>query len=160
VKSYLWWNNGNVRYSPSEDRNQETAYRAAKEKGPLSTMPEIPGLILWMKGHAGVYIGNGEFIECAGAPTGMRKGIINSGRVVSGSRFTHWFKDTNIQYPAASGGVTLIVNGNEREVEGFIQSGISYLRVDGKLIAMRTLGESLGFKVGWDSNRKAVLWND
>lgn len=98
VKAFIWWNNGNVKYVGSQDRNQEGAYKAAKEKGPISSIPEIPGLILWMKGHAGIYIGNGEFIECVGAPVGMRKGKIQNGRVVSGSKFTHWFKDTYISY--------------------------------------------------------------
>lgn len=98
VKAFTWWNNGAVKYNPAQDRNQEGAYRAANFKGPISSMPEIPGLVLWMRGHAGIYIGNGEFIECAGAPVGMRKGRIANGRVVAGSRFTHWFQDTYITY--------------------------------------------------------------
>lgn len=98
VKAFVWWNNGSVKYNLSQDRNQEGAYSAAKEKGILSTIPEIPGLVLWMKGHAGIYIGNGEFIECKGAPTGMFKGKIENGKVVKGSPFTHWFKDTYITY--------------------------------------------------------------
>lgn len=102
VKGFIWWNNGNVRYNASQDRNQEMAYRSATKKGIISTMPEIPGLVLYMKGHAGVYIGNGEFIECVGAPVGMRKGRISGGRVVSGSRFTHWCQDTYINYGSAS----------------------------------------------------------
>lgn len=102
VKGFVWWNNGNVKYIASQDRNQEGAYNAAREKGPISNIPEIPGLVLWMRGHAGVYIGNSEFIECVGAPVGMRKGRIANGRVVSGSRFTHWFKDTYITYTGAT----------------------------------------------------------
>ena len=80
VKAFIWWNNGQVKYVASQDRNQEGAYNAAKEKGTLKTIPEIPGLVLWMKGHAGIYIGNGEFIECVGAPIGMRKGKIQNGK--------------------------------------------------------------------------------
>ena len=98
VKGYVWWNNGNIKYVANQDRNQEGAYKAAKEKGTLATMPETVGLVLWMKGHAGIYIGNGEFIECAGAPNGMLKGKIENGKVVKGSKFTHWFKDTYITY--------------------------------------------------------------
>ena len=103
VKAYVWWTGERTqpKYIPSQDRNQEGAYRAAREKGPLSNMPEIPGLVLWMRGHAGIYIGNGEFIECAGAPKGMVRGRITNGRVVKGSPFTHWFKDTYITYAPA-----------------------------------------------------------
>lgn len=104
VKGFVWPkdSNGSAKYVASQDRNQEGAYRASKTTGPLSTIPEIPGLILWMPGHAGIYIGNGEFIECVGAPVGMRKGRIANGRIVSGSRFTHWFKDTYIDYISSS----------------------------------------------------------
>lgn len=103
VKGFLWTDVAGVtRYNGSQDRNADTAYRNAREKGPINTIPEIPGLVLWMKGHAGVYIGNGEFIECAGAPKGMMKGKIQNGRVVSGNKFTHWFKDTNITYNSES----------------------------------------------------------
>ncbi len=99
VKACLWDNgSGSVNYNSAQDRNQEMAFNAAKEKGTINTIPEIKGLVLWMKGHAGVYIGNGEFIECVGSPVGMRKGKIQNGKVVSGSKFTHWFKDTYIDY--------------------------------------------------------------
>lgn len=102
VKAYVWWTNENSspRYNNNGfmDRNQEGAFNTAKEKGPLSTMPELPGIILWMKGHVGIYIGNGEFIECAGCPVGTRKGTVKSGVITSGSKFTHWFKDNWITY--------------------------------------------------------------
>ena len=159
VKAYIWWSGSNPKYNAIEDRNQEMAYRAAKEKGPLNTIPEIPGLILWMPGHAGIYIGNGEFIECVGAPIGMRKGIIKSGRVVAGSKFTHWFKDTYITYKGKDT-ITLVVNGTPREIKGDVTAGISYLKLERESIPLRTLGEALGFKVGWDANKKAVIWND
>lgn len=99
VKGYVWtdWP-GAPKYIAAQDRNQEGAYSAAKEKGSISTIPEIPGLVLWMKGHAGVYIGGGEFIECAGAPKGMQRGVIQGGKVVAGSKFTNWFMDTYLLY--------------------------------------------------------------
>lgn len=57
-------------------------------------------------------------------------------------------------------GLPLIINGNFRTVDGVIVSGISYIKIDGDKIPLRTLGEALGFKVGWDESRKAVIWND
>lgn len=100
VKAYVWWTNegASPRYNSLMDRNQEGAYVSATEKGPLSTLPELPGVLLWMKGHVGIYIGNGEFIECAGCPVGMRKGTVKNGMVISGSKFTNWFKDNWITY--------------------------------------------------------------
>ena len=160
VKAYLWWDGTNPKYNAKQDVNQEGAYAAAKEKGPLKTLPEVPGLVLWMKGHAGIYIGNGEFIECVGAPIGMRKGLIKNGAVVAGSRFTHWFKDVNIQYEAEAPTIPLIINGVRREIPGNVTAGISYLKLSRDNIPLRSIGEALGFKVGWDAINKAVIWND
>ena len=36
----------------------------ASEIGNINCLPEIPGLLLYMEGHCGVYIGNGKVIEC------------------------------------------------------------------------------------------------
>lgn len=139
VKGYVWpkSSNGSAKYVASQDRNQEGAYRAAREKGPIRTIPNTPGTVLWMKGHAGVYLGNGEFIECVGAPIGMRKGRISGGRVVSGSRFTHWFKDTYISYGGASNTVSSVDktyysinnNANDKKVTQ-IQKDLKFLGYD------------------------------
>ena len=100
IKSYLWWSsdNANPKYSSTQDRNTSMAYNAAKEKGPLSTLPEIPGIILYMSGHVGVYCGDGRFIELMGGGVGAYEGRIQDGRIAKGSKFTHWFKDTFIEY--------------------------------------------------------------
>lgn len=160
VKGFVWWNGGNVRYVANQDRNQEGAFNSAKEKGPLSNMPEIPGLVLWMKGHAGIYIGNGEFIECKGAPVGMIKGKITSGKVVSGSPFTHWFKDTYIDYIEKQEVKTMSNNSvdlgnakikvNNIEIKGITINGVSYAPV-------RALAEAVGKKVEWDAIAKTVF---
>jgi len=57
-------------------------------------------------------------------------------------------------------GLSLIINGSARTVAGSIKSDISYIKIDGKDIPARILGETLGFKVGWDQSKKAVIWND
>lgn len=150
VKAFVWWDGVNPKYNAKQDRNQEGAYKAATEKGPLNTMPEIPGIILWMRGHAGVYIGNGEFIECVGAPVGMRKGLIKGGRVVAGSPFTHWFKDTYIEYPTEF--ISLDICGKQRYIKGFNKNETNYIRLSGKDIPIREVLEVLGFKVTGKGN--------
>jgi len=106
VKGFLWWtdDSGNPKYSAAQDRNTLAAYNAAKEKGLLANMPEIPGLVLYMTGHVGVYCGGGRFIECAGGGKGAVEGRIVGGKVTQGSRFTHWFKDVNVEYSIGGGG--------------------------------------------------------
>ena len=38
-------------------------YRAAKVKGDINTMPDREGILVWMEGHMGIYVGNGLVIE-------------------------------------------------------------------------------------------------
>ena len=56
--------------------------------------------------------------------------------------------------------IPLIINGSSRNINAYLKGAISYIKIDGVEIPLRTLGESLGFKVGWDANKKAVIWND
>lgn len=152
VKGFLWTDkNGNVKYDGRMDRNQEMAYNAAKEKGTLATIPEIPGIILWMKGHAGIYIGNGEFIEIAGVPVGMRKGKITNGKVTKGSKFTHWFKDTFIDY--GKGGATIPPNKQPvRPVMKWYGIGSPHNEIAPVQELQKNL-ETLGYSVGsWGTN--------
>lgn len=36
----------------------------ASKKGNIKTIPNIPGVLLYMKGHCGVYLGDGKVMEC------------------------------------------------------------------------------------------------
>jgi hypothetical protein len=67
-------------------------YYNAKESGPISTMPDIPGLAVWHEGHIGVYIGNGQVIEAMGT----RYGVVKTELVDRG--WTHWLKVPYINY--------------------------------------------------------------
>lgn len=96
MKSYLWWNNGNVKYTPSQDINANMAYNMAKKKGGIATIPEIPGLCVWRRGHIGVYIGNGWVIEAQGTKYGVRKNRLRD------RNFTHWMEHPHIQYSTSS----------------------------------------------------------
>lgn len=43
------------------------------ETGNIKTIPELPGVLVFMPGHVGVYIGNGEVIEARGHLYGVVK---------------------------------------------------------------------------------------
>lgn len=58
----------------------------------MSAMPEIPGLMLWKSGHAGVYIGGGYAIEAMGT----RKGVVKT--KVSDRGWQGWGKLPYIDY--------------------------------------------------------------
>ena len=42
-----------------------------QERGPIATMPDIPGLFVWKNGHGGIYEGNGVVIEAKGHAYGV-----------------------------------------------------------------------------------------
>ena len=46
---------------------------ACKIKGPISTMPEVPGVLVFYNYHMGVYVGNGEVVEARGRKYGVVK---------------------------------------------------------------------------------------
>ena len=77
IKGYCWYDpeTDSVNYATNgmPDIGADQMYRAAAEKGPISTMPEIPGLAVWHQGHIGIYIGNGYAIEAMGTRYGVVK---------------------------------------------------------------------------------------
>lgn len=74
------------------DFSANQMYYTASESGPISTIPEIPGLAVWMDGHIGVYIGGGEVIESMGTEYGVVKTQLN------GRCWTNWLKIAYIDY--------------------------------------------------------------
>ena len=67
-------------------------YYTARESGPISTMPDIPGLAVWHEGHIGVYIGGGQVVEAMGTKYGVVK------TELAGRGWTHWLKVPYINY--------------------------------------------------------------
>ena len=67
IKSYFMSDYGNkkVSYIAGYDKDAyEITVGTASEKGDISVLPEEEGVLLYMKGHCGVYIGDGKVIEC------------------------------------------------------------------------------------------------
>lgn len=96
IKGYGWFDetSGTIKYGTNgmADVTADGMYSAATEKGPISTMPDIPGLAVWHQGHIGVYIGNGYVIHAANTYDGVIKTPITS------SGWTHWLKIPYINY--------------------------------------------------------------
>ena len=58
----------------------------------MESIPEIPGLMLWKKGHVGIYIGNGYAIEAMGT----KKGVVKT--KISDRGWQAWCKLPYIEY--------------------------------------------------------------
>lgn len=96
IKGYGWYDetSGTIKYGANgmKDVTADGMFNAAVEKGPISTVPDIPGIAVWHQGHIGVYIGNGYVIHAANTYDGVIKTPITS------SGWTHWLKVPYINY--------------------------------------------------------------
>lgn len=75
-----------------KDQSANYLFSQCKAKGDIKDIPEIPGLIVWKKGHIGVYIGNGQAIESRGT----KYGVVQT--TVSKRPWTHWGKLADVGY--------------------------------------------------------------
>ena len=96
IKGYGWYNeeSGTIKFGTNgmKDVTADGMYSAAVEKGPINTMPDIPGLAVWHEGHIGIYVGDGYVIHAANTYDGVIKTRITS------SGWTHWLKVPYINY--------------------------------------------------------------
>lgn len=95
-KAFLWSDGGSspLRFRKATDRNSSEMFSAAAERGKLPDLPEIPGLILYMPNHCGVYVGKGIAVECTLGAFG--DGIVKT--PVRDRGWTHWLKMPEIDY--------------------------------------------------------------
>ena len=96
IKGYGWLDPDDlkIKYGTNgmPDIGANTMYHNAVVKGPISTMPDTPGLAVWMDGHIGVYIGGGEVVEASST----RKGVIKT--QLAGRGWTAWLEVPYINY--------------------------------------------------------------
>ncbi len=96
IKGYGWLdpNDLKIKYGTNgmPDIGANTMYRNATVKGSIDTMPDIPGLAVWMEGHIGVYIGGGEVVEACGT----KKGVIKT--QLAGRGWQAWLEIPYIDY--------------------------------------------------------------
>lgn len=94
IKGYIMSDDMDAKpvYVAAYDQNADTMFNLAREKGPIGTIPEIPGLCVRYGGHVGVYIGNGMVIEARGHAYGVVATALKS------RPWTHWYKNMRIDY--------------------------------------------------------------
>lgn len=91
---------GGVRYAVNgcPDMNANGMLEKATVKGDIKNLPETPGLMLWINGHAGVYIGGGWAIEERGFAYGCVK------TKVADRPWKKWYKLPGLTYMDADDG--------------------------------------------------------
>ena len=100
IKGYLWCDSpdGSPKYNAAQDVAVDGLYRKCSRKGDISTLPETPGVCVFMAnmGHVGVYIGNGEVVEAMGHAYGVVKTKLN------GRGWAYWGMPEWISYDDAA----------------------------------------------------------
>lgn len=71
IKSFFWTGGKydtepkyGTNHCPDKSANGMIEY--CKKTGPINTIPDIPGLVVWKPGHIGVYVGDGYTVEMRG----------------------------------------------------------------------------------------------
>lgn len=96
AKGYMWWDSEKTaaKYTVNgcPDMSANGMLEIAKVKGDIKTLPELPGTMLWMNGHAGVYIGGGWAIE----ERGFNYGCVKT--KVAGRPWKKWYRLPGLTY--------------------------------------------------------------
>lgn len=105
IKCFLWhdYSSSNANYygKTAPDLDANGYFNSAKEKGPISTIPEQKGIIVFQNDHVGVYVGNGVVIEATASWNGkVQKSYFkgNHSRINKRTSWTHWFKLPQLNY--------------------------------------------------------------
>ena len=94
IKCYLFGGFGNVKYNSKYDLSANGMYNKCTEKGKISSIPNIKGLLVWMDGHIGVYDGEKYTYECT-----VSGGTFRIIKTVAKTRgWTNWGKCAYIKY--------------------------------------------------------------
>ena len=96
IKGYGWYDSasGEIRVGSNGmmDVGANAMFANATVKGTIDTIPEVPGLAVWVDGHIGIYIGNGEVIEAMSTLRGVTR------TQLAGREWTHWLQIPYISY--------------------------------------------------------------
>lgn len=84
IKSFFWANGvfgASPKYGANHcpDTSANGMIGICKQTGPIATIPDIPGLVVWKSGHIGVYVGGGYTVEMRGFKYGSVRRKVKDG---------------------------------------------------------------------------------
>lgn len=147
IKGYIWCTDNEDKkpsYIGYQDKSANGMRDACKEKGPISSIPELPGVLVFMDHHVGVYIGNGEVIEARGHAYGVVKTKLHS------RKWTSWGKCPYISYGSATTTEKSKVETNDKKEVATVNIELLVLRKgenkgNEQIKTLQRLLKSLGF---------------
>lgn len=142
-------------YNPKYDYSADGMIAQCKEQGPISTMPAIEGLVVWKKGHMGIYTGNGKTVIEA---KGHAYGVV----VTENTAWQKWGKLPWIEYGTAPtpapepdacvATLPILRRGDKQNEVSLVQltlSRLGFLGKDGKPLAIdKSFGPNTEYAVG------------
>lgn len=84
IKSFFW-TGGEFGTTPKyatnhcPDTNADGMLKLCIETGPIKTIPDEPGLVVWKSGHIGVYVGGGYTVEMKGFDYDCQRNKVSKG---------------------------------------------------------------------------------
>ena len=100
IKGYLWCDTPDSEpiYKAAQDVAVSGLYMVCSENGSIDTMPDIPGVCVFMRdmSHVGVYVGGGDVVEA----TGHARGVVKT--KLAGRGWGLWGKPRWISYTDAA----------------------------------------------------------
>ncbi len=159
IKSYYWGGFGSPNYSANTDKSANGMFQAATEKGPIGTIPEIPGVCVWLDGHIGVYIGGGLVIESTNN-TKFGDGVCQT--KLSDRNWTNWLKCPYIEYDQADQNSGSPISKGNTEQETFINKIGPMASADMKtsgILASLTIAQAI-LESGWGKSGLATAANN
>lgn len=95
IKGCLWSDDVNSVpvYNAAQDVSANSMLKKCNQRGRIHTLPEIPGILVFMPGHVGIYCGDGKVIEARG----FHYGVVET--KLSERPWENWGKCPWIKYP-------------------------------------------------------------
>ncbi len=163
VKSYYWsgkpnGGTGSPNYGKAgfPDVNANAMFAAARVKGKIDTMPEIPGLVVYCRSrpHVGVYAGDGKVIESTLSSKG--DGVIQTN--LKDWIWEYWFECPYIEYPEISQKPSVTNTPQKKETETRVIAYLAAVRAKPSTVSARlgTLKPGEKAEVFSDSEAKYI----